>query len=49
MKITFNAKNRSTRDWHNLFAKADERFRIVSIRTPPSSALSIIEVVWDGC
>ncbi|KAK9422181.1 putative S-adenosyl-L-methionine-dependent methyltransferase [Seiridium unicorne] len=48
MKMTFNGKDRSRQDWINLFKEADERFNVVSIATPPRSALAVIEVVWEG-
>ncbi|KAH6658135.1 S-adenosyl-L-methionine-dependent methyltransferase [Truncatella angustata] len=48
MKMTFNGKDRNRTDWVNLFKEADQRFRIISIDTPPRSALAIIEVVWEG-
>lgn len=48
MQMCANAKERSPDDWAALLALADRRFRISSIRTPPHSALSIIEVVWDS-
>ncbi|KAK6086414.1 O-methyltransferase [Seiridium cupressi] len=48
MKMTFNGKDRSRQDWINLFKEADERFNVVSITTPPRSALAVIEVVWEG-
>ncbi|KAI1843519.1 hypothetical protein JX266_010345 [Neoarthrinium moseri] len=48
MKMVFNAMDRSKEDWYALFAKTDERFKVVSITTPPGSGMSIIEVVWQG-
>ncbi|MBH1945566.1 hypothetical protein I5L01_15195 [Erythrobacter sp. YJ-T3-07] len=48
MKMAFNGKDRSRQDWMNLFKEADQRFHVVSIETPPRSALAIIEVVWDA-
>jgi hypothetical protein len=48
MQMCANAKERSADDWAALMALADERFRIKSITTPPNSALSIIEIVWDS-
>ncbi|KAM0811280.1 putative S-adenosyl-L-methionine-dependent methyltransferase [Seiridium cardinale] len=48
MKMTFNGKDRSRQDWIDLFREADERFNVVSIETPPRSALAVIEVVWEG-
>lgn len=47
MKMAFNGKDRSRRDWLNLFQEADKGFKIVSIETPPQSALAIIEAVWN--
>ncbi|ETS84291.1 hypothetical protein PFICI_02316 [Pestalotiopsis fici W106-1] len=48
MKMIFNAQDRSKEDWYGLFAKADARFKVVSINTPPRSALAVIEVIWEG-
>ncbi|KAI1335233.1 S-adenosyl-L-methionine-dependent methyltransferase [Xylariaceae sp. FL0016] len=47
MQLAGNAKERSAADWTALLAEADTRFQIKSIVTPPHSALSIIEVVWE--
>ncbi|KAI0123461.1 S-adenosyl-L-methionine-dependent methyltransferase [Xylariales sp. AK1849] len=48
MQMCANAKERSRDDWVALLAAADKRFQIVSVTTPPHSALSIIEVIWTG-
>ncbi|KAI0123904.1 S-adenosyl-L-methionine-dependent methyltransferase [Xylariales sp. AK1849] len=48
MKMVYNAKDRSRDDWHALFAAADERFQVISIKIPAHSALAIIEVKWEG-
>jgi hypothetical protein len=48
MKMGFNGKDRSRQDWINLFKEADDRFTVVSIETPPRSALAVIQVAWEG-
>ena len=48
MKLSCNAKNRTRQEWYDLFARADEKFKVVSIETPPQAALAIIEVIWEG-
>lgn len=41
-----NGKERDLDDWKQLFASADKRFRIVSVKQPPSSRLGLLEVEW---
>jgi hypothetical protein len=48
MKQLFNAKERSADDWIKLFREADPRFRLVEIKKPHLSDLSIIEFCWQG-
>lgn len=48
MMVMLNAKERDRQAWTDLFKAADERFEVLSIGTPPDSALGIIEVVWTG-
>lgn len=48
MKTFSNGKERTSDDFHTLFSTVDNRFEISSIRRPPGSAMSIIEVVWKG-
>lgn len=48
MKQNFNGKERDADDWAKLFLATDERFKIVGIKTPPKSLLSIIEARWEG-
>lgn len=47
MMVMHNALERDEGEWRRLLAETDERLRLVAIRTPPGSALSIIEVVLD--
>jgi hypothetical protein len=48
MKHFFNGKERTSEDFRALFAAVDKRFDIISIRRPPGSAMSVIEVLWHG-
>ncbi|KAI1323637.1 S-adenosyl-L-methionine-dependent methyltransferase [Xylariaceae sp. FL0255] len=48
MQVCANAKERSREDWARVLTEADERFEIISIVTPRHSALSLIEVLWNG-
>jgi hypothetical protein len=43
-----NGKEREANDWKALFAEADSRFRVLSIKKPPISSLGIIVVQWEG-
>lgn len=47
MKQLLNAKERNADDWIELFRKADPRFRLVQIKKPNLSKLSIIEFCWE--
>ncbi|MCJ1270219.1 hypothetical protein MMC22_010115 [Lobaria immixta] len=47
MKQLLNAKERNADDWIELFRKADPRFRLVQIKKPHFSKLSIIEFCWE--
>lgn len=46
MGALFNAKERTLREWRALFAEADSRFVLTSVRRPEGSALAVMEVVW---
>lgn len=48
MMVMHNALERDEDEWRQLFAETDPRLRLVAIRTPPGSALSLIEVVLDA-
>ncbi|KAK7755829.1 hypothetical protein SLS62_002114 [Diatrype stigma] len=48
MKIGFNGKERSKRDWTNLFASVDTRFRIANITRPDGAHDSVIEVTFGA-
>lgn len=43
----FGASQRTAEQWKSLFAKADERLRVVNIKRPLNSFLSFFEVVLD--
>ena len=43
-----NAKERDRDDWVELIERADSHFVLRSIQKPAGSALSFIEVVWEG-
>jgi hypothetical protein len=55
MKIFFNAHDRETGEWPDLFAKADLRFKVTinkSHNREPNNdvgpTLGLIEAVWQG-
>jgi hypothetical protein len=55
MAIFFNARDRETGKWPELFAKADPRFRIVTNkfheREPNNErgpTLALVEAIWEG-
>jgi len=48
MKMTYNGRERTRGDWRRLFAAADPRFKVKSIRAPRNAAQAVIEVVWEG-
>ena len=48
MKELLNAKERTSKDWKQLFHDADPRFKLVSIKKPPASELSIVVFSWEG-
>lgn len=48
MKMGFNGKERSRRDWTNLFASVDPRFQVVNITRPDGAHDSVIEVVFGA-
>ena len=45
MKHVFNGKERDADEWASLLAQVDPRLELRSIKSPPQSMLSIIEVV----
>ena len=45
MKHVFNGKERDADEWASLLAQVDPRLNLHSIKSPPQSMLSIIEVV----
>jgi hypothetical protein len=55
MKILFNAHDRETSEWPELFAEADPRFRVVVNRfhdREPNNdvgpTLALVEAMWEG-
>ncbi|KAF7945538.1 hypothetical protein EAE96_010305 [Botrytis aclada] len=48
MKQNFNGKERDFDDWTRLFKSASPHFRILGVKSPQNSMLSLIEVTWDG-
>ena len=55
MKILYNAHDRETGEWPELFAKADPRFKLVTnrfhAREPNNDigpTLALLEAVWNG-
>lgn len=48
MKQDFNGKECDADDWAEIFKKADHRFKLLRIKSPPKSMLSIIKVEWSG-
>ena len=48
MKELLNAKERTSEDWKQLFQEADPRFKLISIKKPPASELSIVEFCWEA-
>jgi hypothetical protein len=48
MVTLLNAKERTLRDWTELFLKADSRLVIYSVSRPTGSQTSIIEVAFNG-
>lgn len=48
MASMFNSRERTAHDWEILLSEADPRFTLKGITQPKSSALAVIEVVWDG-
>ncbi|KAI0421903.1 S-adenosyl-L-methionine-dependent methyltransferase [Xylaria grammica] len=48
MAALFNGSERTVDEWRSLLAQADKRFVLTKTIQPPSSALAIMEVVWDG-
>jgi hypothetical protein len=55
MSVFFNARDRETCEWPNLFQKADSRFKIVTnkhhAREPGDDVgptIALIEAIWEG-
>ncbi|OQV02351.1 hypothetical protein CLAIMM_07567 [Cladophialophora immunda] len=47
MMVMHNALERDEDEWRRLFAETDSRLRLIKIRKPAGSALSLLEVVMD--
>lgn len=47
MMQNFNAKERQMDDWQALFAKADERLKLVGFNHPPGSGAAIMELALE--
>lgn len=47
VKMGLNSRERTREEWSELLSRADKRFKIESIISPPYSVHSIIEVVWQ--
>lgn len=43
-----NSKERDRIDWIELLNEADPGFVLKSVKTPPKSELSLVEIVWEG-
>ena len=48
MKAVFNSKERESADWESLLHRADPRFNLVKIHQAPTSALALLEVLWNA-
>jgi hypothetical protein len=55
MKILFNAHDRQTGEWPELFTKADHRFKVVTNkfhkREPNNDVgptMALVEAMWEG-
>jgi hypothetical protein len=48
MKQITNGKERGIDDWTHLVSLADPGLKILGVKSPPGSFLSIIEVAWVG-
>ncbi|KAK0707917.1 S-adenosyl-L-methionine-dependent methyltransferase [Lasiosphaeris hirsuta] len=48
MQVTVNAREREVDDWTELFARADQRYRVRRVWKPERSAMSFIEAEWTG-
>ena len=48
MMSQFNGRERSAGAFARLFEQADPRFILEDVTKPKGSAMSIIEVVWEG-
>jgi hypothetical protein len=46
--LGWNSLERTAPGWADLFTKADPRFHFVGTRTPPGSAVSLIQAEWKG-
>jgi hypothetical protein len=48
MKASFNSGERSIADWTLLFAKADERFKLVDTQIGGGQGLAVLRFSWDS-
>lgn len=48
MLANFNARDRPAEAYESLFAKADDRFEFLGIKSIEGSELSLIEASWRG-
>lgn len=55
MKVLFNAHDRETGEWPELFAKADSRFKVTinkfhnrELNNDVGPTLALVEAVWEG-
>ena len=46
MLTLFNSQERDQDEWIDLFHRADERFKFVSMTTPQGANLSTLEFEW---
>lgn len=55
MKVLFNSHDREDAEWPELFAKADPRFKVNSVRAvlrepfnEGGPTLAVVEAIWEG-
>ncbi|PQE06851.1 Sterigmatocystin 8-O-methyltransferase protein [Rutstroemia sp. NJR-2017a WRK4] len=48
MKSCLNGSERSAKEWEQLFASSDSRFKFKGVATVPGSRYSVIEATWEG-
>lgn len=46
MLAQFNSRERTAKDFEDVFRQADPRFHVIDINKPRGSAMAIIEVAW---